>query len=142
MSGLCLLVGWPLLQIHVLLAERNDASWQTDAFISFQNLPDVQFLVSVGFVSDVDRVLFGIELDIRPQELSLVDVTEAGSLSNNISLRYFPPEFDLGDAISDMSTFHVLVDQGDGNDEVQVECVDNISEHADHDGQRRVFKIR
>ena len=64
MRGLCLLISWPLLQIHVLLAERNDASGHTDAFVSFQNLPDVKLLVSVCLVIYAGSVLFGIVLDI------------------------------------------------------------------------------
>ena len=40
-----------------------------------------------------------------------------------------------------MSALHVLVDEGDRQDEVQVEGVDNVSDHADTHRKCRIFEI-
>lgn len=79
---------------------------------------------------------------IRLDESTLSEQTLAIGRIFLASGWHFPPEFRVQQAFAIVSTLHILVDERNGKDEVSVEGVDHVGDHANCDGQGRVLEVR
>ena len=120
----------PILELHICFEQGQETHRDPSIRVALKDLPDIE-LFDFRFL-----LIIGGSLQVRFEEVCILEVILANS-----RLGRFEPKFLVEKPISQMSSFHILVDQGHRNDEIKVKSVDDVGNHTSHDSQSGILKV-
>ena len=126
---------WPAFDGHIFLTEWEESFVKSNRLITVQDLPDKQLLV-LGCVQSLSLFFSQLfDLFYRCICLGSGRFEEGGLLEwgnlNGLSIGTWwnlPPKLGWKKAISVVSPLHVLIDQRNWKDKVQVKCIHNVGD--------------